>query len=152
MIQGPMSQTVPDFWRLVWEQRVRVVVMITNIVEQGKKKCSQYWPETGWETYGLVSVTLLEESVQVNLQLLPLIISLSTNWSSSTNMMEIGNIYYLQISEPFIKSSSASDFYSYLSPKLQHLCSQRISALWHEGGIFPRLYTNKEEQFMSPQI
>ena len=147
-----MSTTLSDFWRLVWEQKVGVVVMITNIVEQGKKKCSQYWPETGWEVYGLVSVTLVEESVQVDIQLLPLIISLATNWSSSTNMMEIGNIYYLQISEPFIKSSSASDFYSYLSPKLQHLCSQRISALWHEGGIFPRLYTNKEEQFMSPQI
>ena len=64
-MQGPMSNTVPDFWRLVWEQRVRVVVMITNIVEQGKKKCSQYWPETGWEGYGLVSVTVLEETVQV---------------------------------------------------------------------------------------
>ena len=80
-MQGPMSNTVPDFWRLVWEQRVRVVVMITNIVEQGKKKCSQYWPESGWEVYGLVSVTLVEESVQVNIfiHLLPLIISLPTN-------------------------------------------------------------------------
>ena len=80
-MQGPMSHTVPDFWRLVWEQRVRVVVMITNIVEQGKKKCSQYWPESGWEVYGLVSVTLVEESVQVNIfiHLLSLIISLPTN-------------------------------------------------------------------------
>ena len=82
-MQGPMSNTVPDFWRLVWEQRVRVVVMITNIVEQGKKKCSQYWPESGWEVYGLVSVTLVEESVQVNifihLDLLSIIISLPTN-------------------------------------------------------------------------
>ena len=67
LMQGPMSQTVPDFWRLVWEQRVRVVVMITNIVEQGKKKCSQYWPETGREVYGLVSVTVLQETVQVEL-------------------------------------------------------------------------------------
>ena len=60
-----MSHTVSDFWRLVWEQKVGVVVMITNIVEQGKKKCSQYWPDTGWEGYGLVSVTVLEETVQV---------------------------------------------------------------------------------------
>ena len=62
-----MSHTVSDFWRLVWEQRVGVVVMITNIVEQGKKKCSQYWPESGWEEYGLVSVRLVEESVQVRM-------------------------------------------------------------------------------------
>ena len=64
-LQGPMSTTVADFWRLVWEQKTGVVVMITNLVEQGKKKCSQYWPESGWEVYGLVSVTVLQETVQV---------------------------------------------------------------------------------------
>ena len=81
-----MAHTVCDFWRLVWEQKVRVVVMITNLVEQGKKKCSQYWPESGWEVYGLVSVTVLQETVQVQLtirnQLGPLIISLSSNYGA----------------------------------------------------------------------
>ena len=55
-----------EFWRLVWEQRVGVVVMITNLVEQGKRKCEQYWPETGAAMFGLIEVTMVAESVQAH--------------------------------------------------------------------------------------
>ena len=47
-----------------------MVVMITNIVEQGKRKCEQYWPEVGTQMYGVIDVTLLEESVQVSYSIL----------------------------------------------------------------------------------
>ena len=64
--QGPLPGTVSEFWRLVWEQRVGVVVMITNLVEQGKRKCEQYWPETGSLMLGLIEVTIVQESVQAH--------------------------------------------------------------------------------------
>jgi protein tyrosine phosphatase len=45
--QGPKGDTLDDFWRLVWQQRVKVIVMLTRCQERGVSKCAQYWPVVG---------------------------------------------------------------------------------------------------------
>uniref|UniRef100_A0A914ZHK2 Tyrosine-protein phosphatase domain-containing protein n=1 Tax=Panagrolaimus superbus TaxID=310955 RepID=A0A914ZHK2_9BILA len=44
--QGPTSKTVEDFWRLVFQEKCKGIVMLTEVMELGKKKCEQYWPKT----------------------------------------------------------------------------------------------------------
>ncbi|XP_076014106.1 LOW QUALITY PROTEIN: receptor-type tyrosine-protein phosphatase mu-like [Genypterus blacodes] len=57
--QGPMQETVYDFWRMVWQENTAAIVMVTNLVEVGRVKCCKYWPDDT-EIYGDMKVTLIE--------------------------------------------------------------------------------------------
>uniref|UniRef100_A0A4W4E2U8 protein-tyrosine-phosphatase n=1 Tax=Electrophorus electricus TaxID=8005 RepID=A0A4W4E2U8_ELEEL len=57
--QGPMQETVYDFWRMVWQENTATIVMVTNLVEVGRVKCCKYWPDDT-EIYGDMKVTLIE--------------------------------------------------------------------------------------------
>lgn len=59
--QGPLENTYSDFWRMVWEQNVLVIVMTTRVEEGGRKKCGQYWPlePDSKGKYGLITVNNL---------------------------------------------------------------------------------------------
>uniref|UniRef100_A0A9J8ALJ8 protein-tyrosine-phosphatase n=1 Tax=Cyprinus carpio carpio TaxID=630221 RepID=A0A9J8ALJ8_CYPCA len=57
--QGPMQETVRDFWRMIWQENSGSIVMVTNLVEVGRVKCVRYWPDET-EVYGDIKVTLIE--------------------------------------------------------------------------------------------
>ncbi|XP_061694521.1 receptor-type tyrosine-protein phosphatase mu-like isoform X4 [Syngnathoides biaculeatus] len=57
--QGPMQETVLDFWRMVWQENTAAIVMVTNLVEVGRVKCCKYWPDDT-EIYRDIKVTLIE--------------------------------------------------------------------------------------------
>ncbi|XP_039603423.1 receptor-type tyrosine-protein phosphatase kappa isoform X10 [Polypterus senegalus] len=57
--QGPVHETVYDFWRMIWQEQSACVVMVTNLVEVGRVKCYKYWPDDA-EVYGDFKVTFVE--------------------------------------------------------------------------------------------
>lgn len=61
--QGPNENTINDFWRMVWEQKSFVIVMLTKVFDFIKVMCNQYWPVevNKPEVYGNFEVTLLYE-------------------------------------------------------------------------------------------
>ncbi|XP_044870320.1 receptor-type tyrosine-protein phosphatase eta [Mauremys mutica] len=61
--QGPLPNTVQDFWRMIWEKNIYAIVMLTKCVEQGRTKCEEYWPDKGSNYYDDITVTLVSEYV-----------------------------------------------------------------------------------------
>ncbi|NXD11831.1 PTPRJ phosphatase, partial [Nothocercus nigrocapillus] len=61
--QGPLSNTIDDFWRMVWEKNIYSIVMLTKCVEQARTKCEQYWPDKQSMSYGDIIVTMVSEIV-----------------------------------------------------------------------------------------
>jgi len=45
--QGPLMHTRSDFWRMVWENKCKTVVMLGKERENDRVKCDRYWPEPG---------------------------------------------------------------------------------------------------------
>ncbi|KAL1493162.1 hypothetical protein ABEB36_011272 [Hypothenemus hampei] len=62
--QGPMDTTVNEFWRMIWEQHLEMILMLTNLEEYSKTKCAKYWPDKtdGEKVFGKITVTHLQET------------------------------------------------------------------------------------------
>ncbi|KAH0614959.1 uncharacterized protein H6S33_000595 [Morchella sextelata] len=61
--QAPLPATFRDFWSMVWEQDVRVIVMLTAEEEGGQVKSHRYWES---KKYGPLKLASLSE-VRVSL-------------------------------------------------------------------------------------
>lgn len=56
--QGPLRNTIADFWRMVWEQNVRIIVMLTALRQKDMVLCDQYWPlDQGTICHGTIYLT-----------------------------------------------------------------------------------------------
>uniref|UniRef100_A0A1A9W0Q5 protein-tyrosine-phosphatase n=1 Tax=Glossina brevipalpis TaxID=37001 RepID=A0A1A9W0Q5_9MUSC len=45
--QGCLTNTIVDFWNMIWQENTRVIIMITEEFERGKSKCARYWTNKG---------------------------------------------------------------------------------------------------------
>lgn len=56
--QAPIPDTFSDFWHMVWEQNVHIIVMLTRLCEGGRVKADRYWPTRRPKRFGDIVVRL----------------------------------------------------------------------------------------------
>eukprot|EP01125_Pyxidicula_operculata_P004207 TRINITY_DN161_c0_g1_i2.p1 TRINITY_DN161_c0_g1~~TRINITY_DN161_c0_g1_i2.p1 ORF type:complete len:255 (+),score=28.81 TRINITY_DN161_c0_g1_i2:395-1159(+) len=57
--QAPKPDTMEDFWHMIWDEKVQIIVMLTNLEEGGRVKAHQYWPKVGSKQYGKYCVSMV---------------------------------------------------------------------------------------------
>ena len=73
--------------------------MVTNLKEGNKRKCEQYWPETGSTTYGPFKVTLTEQQV-------------FADYNVRTMQVSVSRVYFCECMLRFIMLSKAYYIFS----------------------------------------
>lgn len=63
MTQAPITNTIPDFFQVIWTYNIMTVAMLTNLIEYGMVKATQYWPDKLNESiaFGRWTIEMVEE-------------------------------------------------------------------------------------------
>ncbi|KII60985.1 Tyrosine-protein phosphatase non-receptor type 6 [Thelohanellus kitauei] len=69
LCQAPKNETVQDMWFMIIQEKVKIIVVLTKLIEKGVVKCVKYWPDLGesmhlWDTY---TVTTKDENQKADI-------------------------------------------------------------------------------------
>ncbi|XP_052870127.1 tyrosine-protein phosphatase 69D [Anopheles cruzii] len=95
--QGPMDATINDFWRMIWEQHLEIIVMLTNLEEYNKTKCAKYWPEGTNDSiqYGELLITFQSITYYADYTMRTLKVTKRSASSGEETSREISQYHYL---------------------------------------------------------
>ncbi|VDK78991.1 unnamed protein product [Litomosoides sigmodontis] len=68
LTQGPLPDTVNDFWEMIWQERSGLIFMLCKYVEEQKVKCAEYLPTLKMRTitHAGIQIELRERSTSKN--------------------------------------------------------------------------------------
>ena len=61
--QAPLKNTIDDFWTMCFDHNINTVIMLCNLEEKGKEKCTEYWEN---EKKDILDSTALESIFDIN--------------------------------------------------------------------------------------
>lgn len=68
LTQGPIKDSIVDFWRMVVQENVAAICMLCDLVENGRTKCDPYYPINNGDVlmFGDFTVTCTDTSLPDN--------------------------------------------------------------------------------------
>ena len=145
--QGPLEHTVPQFWSMVVSTRASLIVMLTNLYEDGKEMCAHYWPtSTEMLTIKNLQVSFVDELELGKFKQREYLVSSGSqkhqvlqlhipNWSIDGTSPEYGDILQLVKHTSRLQRSISAD-----RPVIVH-CNDGIG----RTGTFISIYLNLEQ-------
>jgi len=92
LTQAPLPNTMNDMWRMVWQEKVPVIVCLTKLSEGEVQKAHKYWPDEGQTMlFGKIYVTHSGSGTISNI-----VVRSFTLWleGDSSNAMEVFHLQY----------------------------------------------------------
>jgi len=92
LTQAPLPNTMNDLWRMVWQEKVPVIVCLTKLSEGEVQKAHKYWPDEGQTMlFGKIYVSHSGSGLVSNI-----IVRSFTLWleGDRSNAMEVFHLHY----------------------------------------------------------
>uniref|UniRef100_A0A5S6R6F2 Protein-tyrosine phosphatase n=1 Tax=Trichuris muris TaxID=70415 RepID=A0A5S6R6F2_TRIMR len=66
LTQGPTKNTIADLWRMVWQEKVVNIVILTGFFEKHRPKCTLYFPTSNKKilNLGIFLISLVDMEIQ----------------------------------------------------------------------------------------
>jgi len=145
--QAPLPNTFYDFWRMIWQYKCPVIVMLTKLEEKNRRKAHAYWPTNVGETRRFCDITVTLRSLKTPMANIVLRIIevkrdpassfLSSNQSSSHSSIDSSMSGSDSDSPPLFASTSSSPppMPTMPAPGSTHIVSHLHYTEWPDFGI-----------------
>ncbi|KAI1709119.1 protein-tyrosine phosphatase domain-containing protein [Ditylenchus destructor] len=156
--QGPIEATVPDIWRLVWQEKCRAIVMLCEFEELGKKKCECYWPIKERESMPAGLMTIKNLGIETKEKMLTITkLSILPNDEKSATPLEVMHIKWNHWPDRGVPQNKMAAFrllhkMQDFDPVLVH-CSAGIGRTGTIVGLYMALQVlNSKEPLSMPMV
>jgi len=103
--QAPVMHTIADHWRMIWEQKSSVVVMLTRLVENNRHKADKYWPAAAGECLEFDDFIVRLKSVDANKAITKRVFILAAKPSESSPKPNLNSKGHAAVNSPEVAKS-----------------------------------------------